>query len=509
MNEQKIGDDFLTDEQRSSVATSQFLVDNANQNITSDSISDTGEDLFVPESPQTTDQTGVIDQQLAGLQQGVSTIDSQIAGTETQSDDLRTQLLETLSGLGEEQARTQELEQQAGLGIQRKELQNVINELQTLQKEAAAIPLSIQEEFAGRGATAAGVEPIQTGRLRQNAIKALSFAAIGQTLQGNISLAEQTIARAIDAEFEPQRQKLEVLGQLYKFNREDLERIDKKRSDQLGLYLDERKRVLDIQQADKQEIYNIGTIAQQYGADTQTVQAIFEAKTRKEAVLLAGKYLQDPLAKQDLINARLENELKRAQINKVARETALLGKDAQNQLTIDTQRASDAVRAGEDHIATLNGLRNHKGMTKAVGSYKIARWTPLQVDKSAVNDFVSGVEQYIDQLTLDKLIESKAQGATFGALSDRELQVIASAATKISGYRRTRDDGSVYFEVDEATFRAELLNLQTKIQDAVNRKRGGILDAGEVSVLDEAFPDNQTQPDDYFGITSTTQATNF
>lgn len=44
-----------------------------------------------------------------------------------------------------------------------------------LQREAQAIPIQIQEEFKGTGATDAGVAPIQTSRLRENALKALSL----------------------------------------------------------------------------------------------------------------------------------------------------------------------------------------------------------------------------------------------------------------------------------------------------------------------------------------------
>jgi len=508
MDEQKIGSDFLTDEQRSSVATAKFLADKATKNISSGSLSDE-EELQVPDAPQSTDYTGVVDQQIAGLQQGVADLDSQVAGTEAESDELRSQLLQSLEVLGTEKAKTQELEQQAGLDIQRKELQNVINELQTLQKEASAIPLAIQEEFAGRGVTAGGVEPIQTSRLRQNAIKSLSLSAIGQTLQGNISLAEQTIQRAIDAEFEPERQKLQILGQLYQFNREDLERVDKKRADAMGIMLAERERLLGIEEANKAEIYSIGRIASQFGAGTQLVQSVFKAKTKEEAVALAGQYLQDPMAKQALANAKLDNQIKQAQLNKIAKETQLLGVEQQTEIAKQMSNKDTAIQAGEDLVTTLELLKTHKGITRAVGAYGIARFTPFQIDKTAVNDFTATVDQITKNMTLQKLLDVKAQGGTFGALSEKELELLADSATKINNWRRKRDDGSVYYEIGEEAFITELNYIITKTNEAIQRQRGGILSPTEQSQLDDFYGDQTTQPMDYFNFTSSTQTTNF
>ena len=208
---------------------------------------------------------------------------------ETAGGDLQSRILESLGTIGTERSRQQTLEQEAGLPEQRKELQAVINQLQGLQKEAIAIPLQIQQEFAGRGATRAGVAPIETGRLRENAIKSLSLAAIGQTLQGNISLAQSTIKDALDAEFEPERQKLATLQQLYTFNKDALERKDKKKAEALRIKLTERERILNEQRADKEYSSNLMLEASKFGAPADVLEQMRNS-TPDVAIALGAKY---------------------------------------------------------------------------------------------------------------------------------------------------------------------------------------------------------------------------
>lgn len=72
-------------------------------------------------------------------------------------------------------------------------------------------------------------------------------------------------------------------------------------------------------------------------------------------------------------------------------------------------------------------------------------------------NFIASVAQLKDQLNLDKLIESKAQGATFGALSDNELRVLASASTRLGTWEQKDSDGNVVgYNTSEANFKKEI-----------------------------------------------------
>ncbi len=213
------------------------------------------------------------------------------APEEAAQDDFQSRILTSLDTLNNEGARNRELEAEAGLPQKRKDFQGVITQMQGLTNEAKAIPLQIQQEFQGRGATAAGVAPIQTSRLRENAIKSLTLSTIGQTYLDDIKAAEATIKTALDAEFEPERNKLATLKELYQFNKDKLERIDKKRADNLNIILKERERLLLSDEKQRESIYNIGLEAARAGASLAEANAIYRAKSREEAVALASPFL--------------------------------------------------------------------------------------------------------------------------------------------------------------------------------------------------------------------------
>src|SRR3990167_2460968 len=95
---------------------------------------------------------------------------------ETTGDEISKQLLEITKSLGGQTAAQFKAEEIAGLPQYQKQLGDVMGQIQTLQKEAAAIPLQIQEEFAGR----AGVTQqrlMTESDLRKNTIKALGLSA--------------------------------------------------------------------------------------------------------------------------------------------------------------------------------------------------------------------------------------------------------------------------------------------------------------------------------------------
>lgn len=464
--------------------------------------------IQVPEQPPAPDRRPTVD---AGLQ-GILDQFKQEVPEEAVQTDLQSRILDITGTLGGQKERQQELEAEAGLGEQRTELQGVIGQLQGLSKEAQAIPLQIQQEFAGRGATRAGVAPIQTARLRENAIKSLGLSAIGQTLQGNISLAQSSIQQALDAEFEPEERKLATLQQLYTFNRDALERTDKKRADQLNLVISERNRQLELDRLDKEEIFNIGLIAQQNGAPTNVVQQAFESGNREEALGVIGQYIQDPQAKLNIQTSMLNNQLKRAQIDQTIRATALLGQTSDADLKEDRKALKEAkasIPVMQDKIVLIDALKKHDGLSGTVGAYNFARFTPIKIDKGARLEFAGSVHKLVSGLSLDSLIEAKSRGATFGALSDRELTLLANAATAINDWEIKGEDGVTgtgRWEIDEASFVRELDRIQNLTQEAVRRKQGGLFDESEMAFINETFIDiEESNPAGFFNTSTPNQ----
>lgn len=234
----------------------------------------------------------------------VADITKQIQGTsqtEQSQQGLAQRLLSSLSKLGGRKEAQLQAEQQVGLPQFQTQLTDVNNQLQSLQKEALAIPLQLQQDVQGRGVTTGGLAPIQTGQLRQNAIKSLTLSAIAQTLQGNIANAQAQADRAVELEFAPLEAEVETLKQAYIMNKDFLEREDKKKADALNFQIQERTRVLNEQKDDKKTVLGFVAEAAKNGAPTLLLQRASEMASPSQALSMLSQYMSDPLAKEQAL----------------------------------------------------------------------------------------------------------------------------------------------------------------------------------------------------------------
>lgn len=124
--------------------------------------------------------------------------------------------------------------------------------------------------------------------------------------------------------------------------------------------------------------------------------------------------------------------------------------------------SSMTLARSEDKLDQWTGLLTDPGMKKAVGTTKLARWTPFKADVMSgdVSNFIGTVDSLTKGLTIDTLVEAKANGATFGALNAQEFSTIADSATKINSWRRTSGDGdnvkTSHFAASERDFKKEV-----------------------------------------------------
>lgn len=103
-------------------------------------------------------------------------------------------------------------------------------------------------------------------------------------------------------------------------------------------------------------------------------------------------------------------------------------------------------------------LQDHNGLNNAVGTIKLGRYAPFQWGQK--QDFIASVEQLVSGLSLEALVEAKSRGATFGALSDREMRILSSSATKIGTWTMRDSTGRVTgYKARESDMRAELQNI--------------------------------------------------
>ena len=102
-------------------------------------------------------------------------------------------------------------------------------------------------------------------------------------------------------------------------------------------------------------------------------------------------------------------------------------------------------------------------------------------------DFIAGVEQLRSNLNLDALVQAKSEGATFGALSDNELRVLANAATKLGSFAILKDGITIGYNANERGFRRELdrINYYAKLDYVL--KGGAPEDVGAIEKPDKTL----------------------
>jgi hypothetical protein len=87
-------------------------------------------------------------------------------------------------------------------------------------------------------------------------------------------------------------------------------------------------------------------------------------------------------------------------------------------------------------------------------------------------DFVADVKNLTSKETLDNLINIKAAGGTFGALSDKELQMLIDSATKIGNWEKTDEKGNTFYDIGEKYFDEELNRIRTLANKAIQGAGG-------------------------------------
>ena len=474
-------------------------------NINSGTLAEGTGDFAIPQPDTPTDLPSVIGS-IPSIEQLLTQFNTPTEAENTQSA-LQSRIVEALGELGGRSEVQAQEEADRGIPENLRRLRELSGRLTQLQNESLAIPLQIQQESQGRGRTAAGVRPIETARLRRNAIQSLSVGAQAQALAGNISLAQQQANRAVDLEFEPLETELQQLQQLYVFNRDELQRIDKKRADELQVRLQERSRVLSDLKEESKLKQNVLLEAARNNASPETLERIREAGTPDEAIALASNALGAGF-RQEMEQRAFENGLKLRSMRLQEAEFALnrrksllelaAGGDAQaiQELGYDPNNiplTSEEILENEEQYAALQGdlnrltgmLDNNLGLESVSGNIRSpilsATFNPLggpfriPATISKKNDFLADASYVLNNLTFERLGEI-TENTTLGAISEGELRAVGAAANELAGAARYDDSGNLTgFAMSEDKVREQLKKIQDNIQEAqlkLNREVG-------------------------------------
>ena len=129
--------------------------------------------------------------------------------------------------------------------------------------------------------------------------------------------------------------------------------------------------------------------------------------------------------------------------------------------------AADA--EAKEKASLAMSLKDHKGLKGATGTTRLGRTSLF--NKAEKQEFIGSVENLVSGLTLESLISAKERGATFGALSEGEMRVLASAATKIGTWAiKDKTGKTLGYRIGQDQMKKELENISNIFTKAIKTK---------------------------------------
>lgn len=283
--------------------------------------------------------------------------------------------------------------------------QQILEEQHGLRRQLEALQKNPTGMFGG--ALADKMQEVKDASLKRQA----DLSIVQMARQGRYDSAKAIADRAVQALLERQKNKLEALKLNYEDNKD--------------LFNTAEQRAFEAAQGDRErDLAN-----REY-----RLRAEFDQKLRTS----------DPLYQAQLREANLRNQ-------KLAKDFA------------PSPSSPLASARQQQTIQDTKALLSDKGLNSAVGPTGLSRGTlfgiPFTPDSftGAKANFIAGVEQLRSQLGIEALQQAKANGATFGALSDTELQMLSASASKLGTWAKKDSGGNVIgYQVNETAFKKEL-----------------------------------------------------
>lgn len=389
-----------------------------------------------------------------------------------------------LSSLGERGATQIQMEENAGIGTMSKELVDIENQLRQtdldFRREREAIQVT-------PGLTQAQMQARLGDVTRKQSSQLADLEVIRQARSNSLTNAQSLIDRKVELEFADKQAKVDALKFIYDENKDLLSKEEDKL---LSETIRREERAFGLAKSSFEQLENekiqLVRNAQANGADNGTMSAILGSKTLQEAYKNAGSY-----------GMSIDDKIKNAQLNKIRSE---LPQDLP-----ETAKEKAVVIA--DKINSFNSILNNKlGLKLAVGPTGINRMAgALDVTSGGIGakqEFIASVEQLVSEETLNSLINAKAKGATFGALSEGELALLKQTASKIGKWSKTDKTGKVVgYEAPESAFIQELntlKNLQIKAYEKATGTTYKTQPAFQVNPQTGAIIINAEQDDESF-----------
>ena len=132
------------------------------------------------------------------------------------------------------------------------------------------------------------------------------------------------------------------------------------------------------------------------------------------------------------------------------------------------------IKAAKERVKDLKDLLMHTGLNSSVGPKAFLR-TAIADQFGNKQDFLGKANKLVSQEALQSLIDAKSQGATFGALSDREMDLLKAAATTLGTWETGgtfgigTDEG---YNISEKKFKEEIQRMIDGYEEILKEASG-------------------------------------
>jgi len=297
------------------------------------------------------------------------------------------------------------------------------DEIDTLEKQSGGLV----------GGTNAAVS-----RRRYEQSKTLANKAIAlETASGNYEDAVNIVNSKIQAEFQPIREQIQYVKEI-------MELTDLTETERMFVTQQANRESNRIEILENTKIALSRALIENNRADL--IPQLDAATSAPEMMSIAGQF-GIPVADA------LDKQIKQATLKKLQIDAAAAVQKLEEPAPSSSPLAQAQLKGGIDLMETL---AKDGYLSSSVGANPFARFSLVNFATGGKQNFIAGISQLKQQLTLDQLANAKANGATFGALSDAELSLIAQSATKIGSWEKLKDGKVVGYDVSEKEFRKEL-----------------------------------------------------
>jgi hypothetical protein len=426
---------------------------------------------------------------------------------DTSKSTLESRIQEITGVMGSREA----LEKEQGLDQAQLDVSDIRSQIEAREH---ALRRSI-EELGKRGGLSGRQMQVKINALNRDAARELADLSIIESARlRRFDSISTNIDRKIKSQLEPLQFQLQFDQMFYQENRQAMTAAQD-RAFQMKIMQEERSYQEQVKERDS--IKQIAMTAAQYGATGEQIKSITDAKNFDEAIKSGGSFLGEPfrLTLEAHKSQLLTDQLQRSNIvsQMAERQAQIQALKAQAQMAqqmemIQKIESFEVKSSVVDNSLTVVDrlLKNESGLKASTGTLPLGLGqlpfgfaprtkevtlkdgSKISIPSMKLNesrfaekaDFLADASFIVNNLTFDKLKELKAGGATFGALSDKELQAIGSASDVLASMSQKNKEGQITgFKGSEAKVAEQIKFIQSKLQKEKDSLGSEILSPAE------------------------------